>query len=84
MCGPERCVASVLENMKKIWDMFGSLPFQTDRLSNALVGCILAVLRAGCTAPQDDNEDAFEVDRELFDRVNGRSREHGPHGILGS
>lgn len=25
-----------------------SLPFQIDRLSNALVGCILAVLRAEC------------------------------------
>lgn len=58
----------------------GSLPFQTDRLSNALVGCILAVLRAGCTAPQDDDEGASRLAGNFL-IVNGRSREHGPHGV---
>lgn len=60
MCGPERCRVSFglhEENMRH----FGSLPFQTDRFSNALVGCILAVLRAGCTAPQDDDEGASRL-----------------------
>lgn len=60
MCGPERCRVSLGVREKNIGH-FGSLPFQTDRLSNALVGCILAVLRAGCTALQDDDEGASRL-----------------------
>lgn len=52
----------------------GGLPFHIDRLSNALVGCILAVLRAGRNEPLvDDDGDASNLDRELFDRADGRS-----------
>lgn len=60
MCGPAR-VSRQLRRARTsrgcliIW---GSLPFQMDRLSSALVGCILTVLRDGCNAPQDDDEDA--------------------------
>lgn len=66
---------------KRTVTRLGGLPFHIDRFSNALVGCILAVLRAGRNEPLvDDDWDPSKLDRELFDRADGRSREHGPSG----